>query len=183
MMQGEPLNSPQRSLPLKQQRAVRALHTLLSWLEETLLPKIYGRSDAYHEVSARMKRSLAEPPSYEVVISWRALLYHAIAMEPEVRRAVCRFGDAAEQRWALDFCERCVPFTSPRFLAENAQAPDAALVLSQLISIAFEGEPLAHLEPPPPLAPPERAEGAERAGGPGGPGPGDEGASHLDVAM
>lgn len=145
LLMGPPLNERQHSI--ESDPTMRCLDSHMSGLV-TLLPKIYGNTEACQQAVYEFKALAKQPPaSRDAVCCKRAALLFSLCKEKEVgqyfatqERAVAP--DSAS--YAEDMRDRVLPFLVPRFLKNSCQTPDSMVTLALILSEMWAGEKLGN---------------------------------------
>lgn len=104
---------------------------------QELLKATYGDGPEAAQAVCELDGVAALGPDVRGVACQRALLLFACHREPGV---AAHFGDA----YARDMAQRVLPFVTPRFVANQCQAPDAYVLLSLVLAEMWPGERLGN---------------------------------------
>tara|TARA_B100001109_G_scaffold66317_2_gene54084 strand:+ start:1181 stop:1687 length:507 start_codon:yes stop_codon:yes gene_type:complete len=105
-----------------------------------LLPGVYGNTEPTRQAQLEIDSLIAMGSSKECLACKRAMLLYAIFAEP----GLAKNWQGADAEMAADLHSRVLPFLTPRFLGQSAQAPEAFLHLSLVLSEMWRGERLAN---------------------------------------
>lgn len=125
--------------PLQEQRDTNdaaALSEHVSGVQE-LVKQTYGDGPEAAQALCELDGVAALGTDFGGVACQRALLLFACHREPGV---AAHFRDA----FARDMTQRVLPFITPRFLANQCQAPDAYVLLSLVLAEMWPGERLGN---------------------------------------
>lgn len=125
--------------PLQEQRDTAATDALGPHVAgvQDLLRATYGDGPEALQAYGELESVAALGTDFKGVACQRALLLFACHREPAV---AAHFGDD----FARDMERRVLPFITPRFLANQCQAPDAFVVLSLVLAEMWPGERLGN---------------------------------------
>lgn len=125
--------------PLQEQRNTDATDALGSHVAgvQDLLKTTYGNGPEAAQALEELDAVVALGTDFKAVACQRALLLFACHREPAV---AAHFGDA----FARDMAQRVLPFITPRFLANQCQAPDAFVLLSLVLAEMWPEERLGN---------------------------------------
>lgn len=125
--------------PLWEQRDASACGMLASNVEgvQELLKTTYGDGPEATQAFEELDCVAALDTDFDGVACKRALLLFSLHKEPAV---AAHFSDD----FASDMAQRVLPFITPRFLANQCQAPDTFVLLSLVLAEMWPGERLGN---------------------------------------
>ena len=105
-----------------------------------MLPGIYEDTEPTRQAQLEIDSLVAMDSSKECLACKRAMLLYAILAEP----GLASHWQGADAEMAADLHSRVLPFVTPRFIGQSAQAPEAFLQLSLVLSEMWRGERLSN---------------------------------------